>query len=102
VTKEQFDNYRLVLLWYSGDLTHKMCQKMSIDKRVEGNVPEWKQDFYLIYTLNRYIDVFMEFNPLVEGAANTNFFSLEDMKFFEFKINSILTTDFNYDYILTT
>lgn len=103
MTKEAYDSFRLTLMAYSGLLADNMVNKMTIDKRsTNSNIPAWKEDFYCIYVLNRYIDLFLEWELPVDEASNTNFFSISDMKEIEQKLNAILVTNFNYDYILTT
>ena len=103
MTKEVFDSLRLSLMAYSGLMTDIMVSKLAIDKRSKSsNISAWKEDFYCIYVLNRYLDIYLEWNLPISEATNTNFFSLSDMKLIEGKINSILNTNFNYDYILTT
>jgi hypothetical protein len=101
--KIDFDTFRLTLMAYSGNMTDSMVNKMTIDKRsTSSNIPTWKEDFYCIYVLNRYLDIFLEFNLPTSEETNTNFFSISDMKIIEGKINSILNTNFSNDYILTT
>lgn len=103
MTKQTWDNYRLAIMAISGDWTHKMCQELSIDKRTtNSNIPSWKVYFYSIYVLNRLLDVLMEYNLPVDAESSTNFYSPSDMKDIEFRINSLCSTNFNYDYILTT
>jgi len=103
MTKEIFDSLRLSLMAYSGLMTDTMVSKLAIDKRsISSNIPAWKEDFYCNYVLNRYLDIMLEYQPPVDETSNTNFFSISDMKLIEGKINSILNTNFNYDYILTT
>jgi hypothetical protein len=91
VTLTDFNNTRLSLLTFSSDICWKMCKKISIGQK-------WDNDFYKLYTLNRYIDVFLEYDPTrVEGE---NFFSVEDMLFIQEKINIMINTNYSLDFIL--
>jgi hypothetical protein len=103
MTKETWDTFRLTLMAYSGGMTTSMVSKLAIDKKsTNSNIPAWKEDFYCIYVLNRYLDLYLEWNLPTSEATNTNFFSISDMKVIEGKVNSLLNTNFSYDYILTT
>lgn len=108
-----FDNFRLSLLQASGNLTWLMAQKIANDVRSEdNNIPSYLKDLYQIYVLNRYIDIFMDYNPVASGQPDTNFFPATanaqgviapwTMLEFQRRINSILNMDWNLSFILTS
>ena len=102
MTYQDFDNFRLALFEASGDLTWKMAQKVGNDVRDDNNVPLYKQDMFIIYVLNRYIDIMLEYNPVAINVVDTNFFPVSDMLEFQRKINAILDMDWNLDFVLTS
>ena len=101
MTSQDFDNFRLTLLNRSGDLCWKMGQKIENDVRSQDNIPLWKKDFYVLYVLNRYIDVMLEYRLYYITDTDTNFFNRATMIEFQSKINAILNMNWNLDFILT-
>ena len=98
MTVDELDEYRLNLLWQYGDIAHKMANKMNLNTY-------WRGDMFLLSVLGGYIDIMLEYTLQTEsdydsGDGNINFLTVEDMLDVQFRINSILSTDFNYDFIL--
>ena len=96
MTSNQFEEYRLTLLWYTSDLTWQMCNK------IKSGI-NWKNDAFKIFVLNKYIDIMLEHTLQTESDyenSNINFLSNDGMLLIQFKINELLNTDFNYDFYL--
>lgn len=97
MTQLQFDKFREVLLYYYGDLAHKMVQKATI------GVPEKliDNDLYILSVLEGYIDIMNEYTLQPLATDDTNFFTRAEMKNIVLKINDILNTNFEIDFVLT-
>jgi len=90
-----FNSYRLALLDLYSNKVSLMCNKIRIDK-------DWKNDLFLLKTAKGYIEIMMEYTPIVEGASDSNFFTVPQMQDIQERLNSLFVTDYNVIDYLTT
>ena len=98
MTVEELDTFRLTCMWYSSDLTNKLQKQYLLGQNT-------KPLLFKIYVLNRYLDIFLEYTLQTEAeylVENRNFFTVEEMIELQNKLNDLINTDFNYDWLLTT
>lgn len=94
----EFEEFRLTVMWYSSQLTNELQQKLQLGQ-------DTKPLLFKTYVLNRYLDIFLEYKLQTEAdylVENTNFFTVEDMIEIQNRLNDLIDTDFNYDWLLTT
>lgn len=100
MTINEWESTRLSIMAYAGVNGENLTNKL----RLGSN---WINDFYKLYILSRKIDLLIEYTPQTEADydnsdGNINFFTVEEMISELQKINELLNTDFDLDFILET
>lgn len=96
MTTDQFETQRLIILWYISNIGDTIRKKIRLGQ-------DWKNDFFKLYVVCRYSDIFIEYTPQTQAeydTENINFFTVEEMLEIQEKLNELLITDFALDFII--
>ena len=94
MTNPEFDDYRMSLIYYFGQLCHSMCNKVKLGM-------DYSNDFYNLILADGYIDIMNEYVLVVEGGDDTNFYNQDEMYDLSQKFNIILDLNYELNFYLT-